>query len=365
MNPARRAAALWVLVAALLALATFQLQRGIEPYRPLGGERLQESRFEEGRPLQTWHVEAGVERLAVEQGVLALTATQDDPYATLRQNVKVQPGEAAYRLNVEARLEGVEGGELPWERARIYVIGAGPDGRLAWDRHEDLVRGAGTGPWTRFTGDFRLAPGAAEAVVVLRLHKAPGRLLVREVSLVGLEHRPAFLMAGYGLMVGWLLLGGWGGAMVWRHARHRWAAALLGVAASAGFYLLLVPHATRAAVLAFAGRMAGPALSGATIAMAGHFLIFMTIAALARLAMPQVPALLKLGLLVVLAAAGEVLQFLAVDRSPSLFDWGLNVSGALAGFVLGSAVLGLARLRGAGRRRRAREREEGAEAPSR
>ncbi|MDF1585016.1 hypothetical protein [Marinimicrococcus flavescens] len=355
LAPARRMAALWIVTAALLALATVHLYRDVEPYRPLGGERLESGSFAAPGPLKAWQVEAGGERVQVEDGVLRLEAGPEDSFATVRQSVKLRPGEVAYRLAVEARLEGVEAGSRPWERARIYVIGASPDGKLAWDRHEDLLRSAGTTPWTRLAGDFRLAPGASEAVVLLRLHKAPGRLLVREVSLLGLEYRPLFHAASYGLMLAWVLVGGWGGALVWRHARHRWAAALLGVTVAGGFYLLLVPHPTRAAVLAWAAGLGGNLVPREMIAMAGHFLIFALIAALARLAMPQVPALVKLAVLILVAGAGEVLQFLAVDRSPSLHDWGVNASGALTGFALGSLGLALARgLRTLARRRHAR-----------
>ncbi|MDX6748863.1 hypothetical protein SH611_03490 [Geminicoccaceae bacterium 1502E] len=354
LAPARRMAALWVATAALLALATAHLYRDVEPYRPLGGERLESGSFATSGSLSGWRIEAGGERVQVENGVLRLEARADDAFATLRQSVQVRRGEVAYRLAVEARLEGVEAGSQSWERARIYVIGATPDGRLAWDRHEDLLRSAGTTPWTRLAGDFRLAPGASEAVVVLRLHKAPGRLLVREVSLLGLEYHPLFHAASYGLMLAWVLVGGWGGALVWRHARHRWAAALLGVTVAGGFYLLLVPHPTRAAVLAWAAALGGGLVPRGTIAMAGHFVLFALIAALARLAMPQVPGPVKLALLVLVAGAGEVLQFLAVDRSPSLHDWGVNVSGALTGFALGSLGLALARgLRALARRRQA------------
>lgn len=361
----RRAGTAWVILAALLALATVHLHRDVEAYRPLGGERLAASGFAGADALEAWQVEAGKGHARVEDGVLVLEAPPEDAYVSLRQSVPVRDGEVAYRLEAEIRLDGVTPGRRPWERARVYVIGATPDGKLVWDRHEDLVRRAGSTGWTRLAGDFRLAPGSTEAVVLLRLHKAAGRMDVRHVSLLGLEHRPVFMAASHGLMLGWVLLGGWGGALLWRHARHRRAAALLGVAVAGGFWLLLVPHPIRSAVLGYVAALGGNVLAPETVAKLGHFLIFAVIACLARLAVPQVPAALKLAVLLLVAGAGEVLQFMAVDRSPSLYDWGVNSSGVLLGFALGSLALAAGRALGLLGEDGRRKEEEGAEAPSR
>ncbi len=263
----------------------------------------------------------------------------------------IRGGEIAWRLVVEMRTIGVAAGPESWQRARAYLLGRQADGAYLADPQGDLVRVSGTTGWASYAGTVPSPGEATEATVIIRLHRTPGVVEVRRVSLVGLGLSPPFKVLAAVMSLCWTAVILWGGVLLARRADSRPLFGGLAVAGVIGLVLFVAPHVVRDLVIGWSAQALDGLLPRELVAKLGHFLIFAVVASLLRLSTPRSPPALQLGILVLASGIGEVLQFLSVGRTPSLHDWAINVAGSGTGFAITWLLCRLARSR---RRRIAR-----------
>ena len=318
----------WPIVAVLLAVITTVLFTWPDHYVPLGGERLLDGTFAgsgDGPPAG-WETDRP-DQVLVRGGVLALEATRRHPSVYVRQSVATKGEEIAWRLTAELRTLGVVAGPEGFERARVYLLGRQADGTFLADPQGDLLRLAGTTDWTTYAGTVPAPGEATAATVIVRLHQAPGSVELRRISLVGLGLAPAFKRLAAVLALCWAAVILWEGALLARQADSRPLFGGLAVAGVIGLVLLVAPHIVREQVIGWSARALNGLLPKELVAKLGHFLIFAIVAGLLRLSSPRSPPALQLGILLLAASIGEVLQFLSVGRTPSLRDLAVNVAG--------------------------------------
>ena len=174
----------------------------------------------------------------------------------------------------------------------------------------------------------------------MRLRQASGELTVGDLKLVALIERPWFVAAGQGLRLAWLVMLPLGCWLLARGIDHRPSGIALGLAAVAGFVLLMMPAADRDLSLGWlAGRLPAPLAGTEPLADLGHLTIFAAMGCFLRLGRRADPWPAQLLLLVALGGMAEILQYLAVMRSSSLGDWAANAAGGLVGWLLALAWL--------------------------
>lgn len=325
----------WFLCAILLCFLTIMLMGQLPRATALGP--VQKITFEpdaSGLP-RGWLIDGAV---TAGDGSLRLQADAQNPNAIARLVLPLSPDELAIEVALEARVTGVQPGDQPWERARLLLTGRDRDGRMLATRSDDLVRSAGSGGWQRFAGTLLLPPGAVDGLVVARLQKAPGLFEIRGLTLQPMGEWLGHTLLLWGTAAAWALLLLWGAGLVQARLQPS-SVAVLGLVVLGTVVLLLIPHEWRQRVLIEGASLAGWRVGTEMVAKLGHFAIFAALAFLARLLAPRTAAGLQLALLVLLAGIGEVLQYLAADRSPGLKDWAINSGGVLTGFVAGSILL--------------------------
>jgi hypothetical protein len=365
-DPGHRATMMWLALVALCALATYVVFVLLDPYDPTE-ERLVGGAFATTADLDAWTVKAPPGAVRIENNSLLLETTPERRNAMLSQTVPIKPGDAAYRLSALVRIVGVEPGPKRFHLARIYVAGRdAEDTPIAFSRSA-LVRDSGTHPWEWRETVATVGEGAVAAMTVLRLHNAVGRLEVRDLSLVALKLSATFRGLRIAVAAAWAIVLVCG---AWRFAgrvQNRRLLVVLSLAAFGGLVLLLAPEYLRTAAILPVAVLTGGALGTEGISTLGHFAIFTVLALLTRVTAPHGRARLQLLVLLALAGVTELLQFLAVDRSPSVEDWAVNGIGVVAGLAT-AELLRLPTKRAARRRGEEKgtpKRGEGAEAPSR
>ena len=326
-------------MALTFCLATWLFHTAVPGLEPRGSPRVEALGFVDRSALASFETSG---KVTIQSGAMTLDAAADDPYASAMLTFPRLSGETAYSVRAEVQLNGVQGGGRPWERARIYLTGRSRSGDLAPDRHSDLLRAQGNRNWWTVEGSLRPPNNAVEAVLVVRLHRASGQLQLRSLHVQALGEPAAYRITRQALVVAWIGWLIWGGLLV-RSQVPPWILLALTVGGMLAGALFMAPHEVRQVLIGSTAELIGWHGRTGWLAKLGHFLIFATMSGVSRLALARVPWMVLLILLVLLAGVGEMVQFLAVDRSPSLRDWAINNAGVFTGFAAASLMLWLTR----------------------
>ncbi len=332
-----RAGLLWAAAVAVLAAATLFVFTDLRRYNLAVPPFAYDPGFDGlAVPGDGWQVEGDRGAVSVEDGTLRLRNGVPGTSLALRQAWPLPPGGPhAFRVAATIATSGVAGGQ-----AEVAFLADADTRRGQFQTFHQLAVLHGSKAAARYVARFEFPSTAREAALVIRLTRATGELALRDLEIRALEERGLVAAGRAALQVGWglALLGGcW---LFWRGVDSPRAALALAAAASAGLVLLLLPQAGRNAIIdPLTAHLPGGRLDGEAVGDLGHLVIFAAAGLLVRLSRRREHAARQLPLLVVLAGVAELLQFLTELREPDWGDWGTNVLGALAGWLL--AVLWL------------------------
>jgi hypothetical protein len=320
----------------LLASATAWQEWGMIRLEPAPGAAIL-------RPLQdgpdgpaTVRPSPGVGRVDLADGSARLSSPNTAGTVALR--VTVPPGAPLAGLRVTAKLAAEEvkpAGD--WSTGgHLRLVGRAADGRLLFDRELHLARLVGTrAPWL-LRRDVPLPTGAVGATLVVELVRASGRLSVSELTLLPLRERPAFRLARAGLILGWILVGGWTLVYLLRMLRSPWLAAALGLGAVAAIVLLVLPRSLEERLTEEVALLLGlRADDSELVSDFGHVLVFAALALLATAAVRNVSPWVVLATLALAAPLAEYVQLLTEGRDVDPSDALRNLLGVAIGGGLG------------------------------
>lgn len=321
-------------VAALAALTAF-LAFGMDRLEPVPGAPVLRPLAAEGsQALVRTYPAAG--RVELQPGGAVLESPQPAGSVALRVTVPSGAPLAGLRVAAELASERVTPAEGWSAGAHLRLVGRSATGTLLFGRELHVARLVGTRAPFRLRRDVALPQGAVGATLEVELVRAAGRLVLADLTLQPLRHRPAFRLARVALIAGWILIGGWTLLRLLRTLRTPWLAAALGLAATVAIVLLVLPPASEQHLLGELARRLG--LGGGEVDALGDLAHVLLFALLALFAVGAVRTLPPAAVLLTLAAAApvaEYVQLLTDGRDAGPADALRNLLGVAIGGGLG------------------------------
>lgn len=284
-------------------------------------------------PVRTY---PGLGRVELEPGRARLESPAARGSVALR--VTVPPGEPLAGLRVTARLSAdrLEPAGDWSSGGHLRLVGRAADGRLLFDRELHLARLVGNRAPFALRRDVALPSGSVGATLTIELARASGRLSIAELALQPLRERPLYRLARVGLILGWILVGGWTLIRLLATLGTPLVAAALGLAATLAILLLVLPRAPEQWLIAETARLVGlEGMGPEELGDLAHVLVFFALALLATLAVRGVPLWAVLATLVLAALVAEYVQLLTDGRSAEPADALRNLTGVILGGGLG------------------------------
>jgi len=302
------------------------------------------------------------------------------------------PTDASHvRVSGRLRVVGVKPGSYPWSLARLVLFWRDEHGRSRWDYPHIIAQLSGTRDWGRYEATLKIPPAARSGHLVVQHVGSSGWLFVDDLQVLAARQKPIFPWLRHVLLALWCTtflyalweLAPWrrrGGLVVVGLA----VAIVVGVAAPAESFEHLVrwqgkvlgliddafesmtasapeahsqttdvrPQALPkppAASARLAPVLAGPVeLAGAVdkLKKSGHAVLFGLLGLTAALSyLGTQPRVSPFGLAMVLllfAAATELLQFTVADRGPNISDWTIDALGLTASLIVAGPLLSAA-----------------------
>lgn len=327
----RRVVMVTIAVVIALALATILTFRHLPRYELPGRSILTNGDFRAG--FTDWDIDGLISLDESEIGMAVLQNRDAGHSVYLRRMVRLPPGRTSLRLAADVATDRVDGGEGPWETARVYLVERAADGRDLWDRPHQLVGLIGSTSRQRYERVFEIPSAISEVVLGIELPHATGSLEIAALELDVLEEQPLFRLVATLLVCGWSLLFCW--VMVGIYDTIRSSTVRHALLATLGlvFVGLFTPPVLRHQVLG--GLADGVGLGLADPAALGHTVIFGLLAFLVRIGRPRDSILLHLSCWLLLGAVVELLELLSANGAPSASDWLTYALGTLLGLGLG------------------------------
>jgi hypothetical protein len=315
----------------VLALATILAFRHLPRYQLPGRSILINGDFQAG--FAGWQIDGLISLDETEVGMAVLQNRDAGHSVYLRRVLRLPPGRTSLRLAADVATDRVDGGEGPWQRARVYLVERTSDGRDLWDRPHQLVGLVGSTSRRRYEHIFEIPSAIPEVVLGIELPHATGSLEVAALELTVLEEQPVFRLVAALLVCGWSLLFFWVISGIYDTIKSSMVRRALLVTLGLVFVGVFTPATLRHQVVG--GVAARLGLGLADPAALGHTVIFGLLAFLVRLGRPRDSILLHLSCWLLLAAVVEILELLSANGTPSAGDWLTYALGTVLGLGLG------------------------------
>lgn len=307
-----------------------------------------------------WQIQSR-DSVTVDKGILALSSHPKNEKRTISvmQTIVAPPEQRLLVLSGIVRSSNVIPGEKRWEAARLLLVPITTEGKQRYDVPHGLVQLRGTTPWKEYQHAFRLPKDISSVSVVIQFLNSSGTIEVKSLSLNTATESVSFSI-GIGIIaVIWLVAGIW---IIWpilsasRGIPSRIAVMIIGCVILAG---VLLPETTKHEITPSWLQMQDytESLSGSDIALdtnpflfeltfpeldiykLGHFVLFAMLGAVLMVWRPyEAPLMLQGAILSLFALATESVQVLVAGRGGRLSDLLLDISGALAGALIGYAM---------------------------
>ncbi|MCB9943300.1 MAG: VanZ family protein [Geminicoccaceae bacterium] len=264
----------------------------------------------------------------------------DHPNATagIEQTIRLPDGQRSFELGAVIELALGVGGDKPWERARVELVGLRVDGKADYGRPHKLFDTVGTRPAFPYRQVIEIAPDITEARLSIRMAKTTGRMTLSHLQLRPAVERAEFAQMSLIVRGGWFALlviaGGWFIAA----AAHKPAAVAAVTIVAIGGAFALMPYALKEPFMdmisAFTPHndMAERDWTDRSL----HMVAFMMIGFLVRLARRRDPVR-KLAIpLIAVAAMVELIQSITTGiGTDDIFDAATNAAGVILGLGVG------------------------------
>jgi len=320
-------------------------------YQLIGEELISKPAFAEG--LKKWKVNRGDGEILTDAGIVTFANGSPKSSTLIFYTFPVPLQGEAVLVQAEILVDGVRGGNRPYEKGRIYLVGRDFGGNLMWSNRHVVSLHRGTADWEEKSQAIPFNPEMTEMVLGIGLQNATGVMQVRNLSLHVVNELSSFWILSTFLLVSMVCVLMWHAVRLFRFEGRRLAGAgtwilgafiVIGVSLSGGLKNELLHYINALWPLASSPMemIEEPAVSlGIDLAShqhisldkLGHFVFFALITIYARKDFPTVRGpILALNLLI-FAATTETFQFFTFGRLPSFMDIGIDSAGILVGFA--------------------------------
>lgn len=181
-----------------LALGTVLSHKWIDQYEVIGPDMLTDQ----------WQIRAGTDcQGVVQNNGLCLESQKPLKSISICQEVTGAKAEMTLLLSATMRCEKVTPGSKPWNRARLLLVQN--DGKKErWDFPHTVGKPfEGTMNWKRFGTAFTVNPLTEKLRVVAQMSQCRGRFELKDIHLVPVIERPAYVWAKRVVLLLWALFG--------------------------------------------------------------------------------------------------------------------------------------------------------------
>lgn len=337
-------------VICLLVLTTYILFTLVPRYQIGSMNLLHNSDFSEG--FNSWAESSNCGKLAQSSGA-ALLKNQKSPCTVfLRQYLPIPPNTKQLKLTAEVYTRNVSQGELPWQSARLSLVGIDKSARKMWHYPHMIKLPLQSKGWQHVSQVFSIPPDAVTLAVGLEIIETTGTVAVRKLKLAPVSENNWFSAAANTLFILWGVTLLWLGRKLLRLFSSKIIqGSFLIVSASIVIGCCVIPGKIRDMLLDQSQEMIGklkmvfaeshissyiPAELQTLLTLspdkAGHFVLFAILAFLVRIGRPQDRFAVQCVNLALFAASTEILQFFISGRQPGITDWLVDVAGLMSGF---------------------------------
>lgn len=296
------------------------------------------------RNLDGWSIYGPREVASIKTGAATLEDQDTSRSVGLYRYLPLTGGQDTLLMSVDVSTEDVRRGQKSWHTALVYLVGRDSDGQLLWKTQRVAAQLEGTNPWRRYSTSFTFDENIKEAMFGAFLAHTTGTLKIRNLVITPVKERAPFLYLAYALIAAWALMITRIGYVSLRSVASPmfgWGIAAVAIVIAVGVLLPgSLKHEVQATVFSFAAQplldfvWGEPEFFGITSSQAGHFIIFLILGVIGRLAWSHTsPWIILIGLLI-FAAVTETLQLYVPNRYPSVEDWFTDATGVITGLIL-------------------------------
>lgn len=244
-------------------------------------------------------------------------------------------------LKGKMRVEDIKGGKEPWDIARCLLYFRDIAGNSRWDYPHSAEGLSGSSPWVEFAKTFQVPGFAVSAHVLIHNDAKSGTMWIDDISLQPLRlNHQFFRYRNILLGVGAIL------ALTFFFKLKIWE--------DFGWIILVVLVISVLGVLCpdiYMRQIAGILnIKVEMLKKTGHFIVFLAMGTLSSLWLQRrlfirdsigksiYHAVCLFAVLALFAAVTELLQLFTIDRTPTLVDYLIDLSGILVGILLGFII---------------------------
>ena len=342
-------ASIKVTVLLLLSIGTILFFNLYDRYVVIGPELITDNLFSSnltkwepsGQDISVPTVGAGIARLYSDNPAIIVDLSQTIPNAARYPLL---------RLSCDIKTSNVPQGQGGWNTARVILVSHDQSGAPMYLLPHALANLYGTHDWGHYEGVFAVNAGTTKVRVSTQLAQTTGTLWVKNMSLRPLAEVVSFRKYRNIAMILWAT------AAVWIAAPLAWSAfsSIHRAAVIACAFVIVLSVLMPETFKEHIGNILFPSLAKQSLASPesntfrfipllptldiykiGHFVLFMTLAAIAFYRRPYLASQSKIfGYLLLFALVTEVLQLFTNGRSAQFGDVLIDSAGITTGFML-------------------------------
>lgn len=337
-------------VICLLILATYMLFTLAPRYQISSINLLHNSDFSEG--FRNWTESSNCGKLTQNLSTVLLQNQKSPCTVFLRQHLPIPLNATQLKLTAEVYTRNVLQGKLPWQSARLSLVGIDQNAQKMWHHPHMIKLPPHSKAWQSVSQVFSIPADAVELIVGLEIIETTGTVAARKLKLMSVSENNWFSIAANSLLILWGVTFLWLGKNLLRLFNSRMIqGSFIIISASIIIGCCVIPGKVRDMILdLFQETIAKlkmvltesyiwsyvPAELQTDFSLsldkAGHFVLFAILAFLVRIGRPQDRFAAQCTNLLLFAASTEVLQFYISGRQPGITDWLVDVGGLMLGF---------------------------------
>ncbi|MDO8282090.1 MAG: VanZ family protein [Thermodesulfovibrionia bacterium] len=342
----------------ILAFLTVFIADYIGLYEEVGPELLANNDFKEG--FAHWK-RTGPDDLIVLEDPPAAKLYSKTPQNNISffQGID-EPGRfRLLKLSGDLKTEAVSAGSREWYRAGLVL--AHFDAKREWISAPHVVVAlTGDNPWKRYEMLFKIKPEAEQVRVIAQLIKVTGSMWVKNLSLREAVEKPIYKYWQF-IYVLWFIFLAWllpplvidCNGMILKAVVFFTVTVILFGALTPGTSKLQFQEDAAGTIKKITGQERPNIEIKDKIAVqeklkitkrwiladkSGHFILFSILALSLAAGFSMDRYMMLIIVVAMFAGTTEVMQFFVDDRTPQIYDWLIDLSGAVSGFLLFAAV---------------------------
>ncbi|VAX26069.1 hypothetical protein MNBD_NITROSPINAE02-365 [hydrothermal vent metagenome] len=341
----------------LLCAVTIPLLTLYDRFEPAGPQLLADPAF--NNALKSWNARGAAQLAKDESGVATLSLEKNSTSASISQTIKNPGPDRYFTFSGEIKTENISKTGKPSYVARLLFISFGENGEALWALPHRLATLEGSNEWSRYEKTFRIYKMVKKVRAGAWLHKATGRIWVKNLSLRQARERSGYITARYLAMIAWALMALWIAPSFISVKEFRLSSFILALTGACIIGGILMPKEALVDMVSlidkslpgirdytgsiFSNGGSDNGLSGVkpdfgeivgAVYSLTHFFFFLLIGLMAFIVKPEIPIPKALGYLVLFSVATETMQLFTAGREFSFDDMLLNLAGVGAALFI-------------------------------